>query len=184
MPGLWDQNQTSESWIDPNDIANGFYPHLRKVGPDNPEFLDVLAWLTSRGAPAAAKIRAQRALTANGPGRWLPAELTYESAQGSVVFDAALVFNFPHITLVELKNYFHFGDASVWETYPGPRHPAAYVTLSPIGAAWPEQGDNCFRPAPTDRYDYGAEYVDPTGRYRKERRMWAFFALGVWVKVV
>ena len=169
--------------IDPHDVANGFYPHLRKVGPGDAEFLDVVSWLKSKGAPAKTSLDAQRAMTVNGPGKWMPAEIIFAGENGAVLrLDAALVFNFPHVALTELKQFFRFGDPTVLEWYPGIRQPVAYVAVSPIGAAWPEQGPDCYRPTDADRNDYGAEYTDATGRYRKERRSWVFVSFGVWVK--
>jgi len=169
--------------IDPHDVSNGFYPYLRKVGPEDTEFVDIVSWLKTKGAPAKTSLEAQRAQTVDGPGHWLPAEIVFEAENGAKLrLDAALVFNFPHVALVELKQFFAFGNPSVLEFYPGLRQPVGYVSVSPIGAAWPEQGANCYRPADTDRYEYGAEYVDSTGRYRKERRSWVFISFGVWVK--
>ena len=169
--------------VDPQDVSNGFYPHLRKVGPEDPEFLDILSWLKAKGAPAKTRLEAQRAQTVDGPGRWLPAGIVFETTDGNILhLDAALVFNFPHVALVELKQFFRFGDPSVLELYPGPRQQVGYISVSPIGAAWPEQGDDCFRPADTDRFEYAAQYVDASGRYQKERRRWAFVSFGVWVK--
>jgi hypothetical protein len=169
--------------VDPRDISNGFYPHLRKVGPEDPEFLDILSWLKSKGAPAKTRVQARRAQTVDGPGQWLPAEIVFETESGSVLrLDAALVFNFPHVALVELKQIFRFGDPSILELYPGPRQPVGYLSVSPIGAAWPEQGEDCFRPTDADRFEVGAQYMDSTGRYQKERRRWVFVSFSVWVK--
>ena len=169
--------------IDPQDVSNGYYPHLRKVGPGDPEFLDVISWLKSKGAPRQTELYASRAQTVDGPGRWLPAQIRFHGENGmEISLDAALVFNFPHVALVELKQFFAFGNPNVLEFYPGIRQPVAYVITSPIGAPWPEEGANCFRPADSDRNDYGAEYIDTTGRYRKVRRSWVFVSYGVWIK--
>jgi hypothetical protein len=169
--------------IDPSDVSNGYYPHLRKVGPEDPEFLDIISWLKSKGAPAKTVLQAQRAQTVDGPGKWLPAEIAFETESGAVLrLDAALVFHFPHVALVELKQFFRFGDPARLELYPGPRQPVGYVSISPIGVEWPEQGERCYRPADSDRFDYGAEYVDRTGRYHRERRRWVFVSFAVWVK--
>jgi hypothetical protein len=190
MPTFTDQTDSltnnparSGPAIDPHDVANGFYPHLRKVGPEDAEFLDILSWLKSKGAPGNTVLQAQRAQTADGsPGRWMPAEIVFEANGARMRLDAALVFNFPHVALVELKQCFGFGNAAQLEFYPGPRQPVSFVPLSPIGAAWPEQGEDCYRPADADRFDYGAEYVDASGRYLKERRRWVFVSFGVWVE--
>lgn len=171
--------------IDPNDISNGFYPHLRKVGPTNPEFLDVIAWLKSKGAPPNTDLKAERSMTVDGPGRWMPAQISWSMADGSMRplgLDAAMMFNFPHVALTDLQQYFGFGNPNVLTFYPGLRQPVSFITVSPIGTAWPEQGANCFRPADSDRSDYGAEFIDQTGRYRKEQRSWMFVSYGVWVK--
>lgn len=174
----------SDGSINLTDISNGFYPHLRKVGVDNPEFLDVVAWLKSKGAPRKTTLMAQHTETPDGPGRWLPTQIVFDNENGPTLgLDAAMVFNFPHVALVDLKNFFGFGNPAVTELYPGIRQTVGYVQISPIGAAWPEQGENCYRPADSDRSDYGAEYIDQTGHYRKNRQSWAFISYGVWVKL-
>jgi len=170
--------------IDPNDISNGFYPHLRKVGPSNPEFLDVVSWLKSKGAPRKTSLVAKRAEALDISGRWMPTEIVFAADNGTVLgLDAAMVFNFPHVALVDLKVFFGFGNPSLTELYPGIRQTVGYVQISPIGAAWPEQGENCYRPADSDRSEYGTEYIDQTGHYRKDRHSWAFISYGVWVKL-
>jgi hypothetical protein len=173
-----------EAQIDPKDISNGFYPYLRKVGPTDPEFLDVIEWLKSKGAPAATHLVPHWAPAINGPGGPLPTGIVWESLSGtSTELDAAMVFNFPHVALVELKHLFGFGDPNVLEFYPGPRKAVSYLEASPIGEAWPEQGQGAFRPAANDSFAYGDEFTDSTGRFRKERRQWAYLSYPVWLKV-
>jgi hypothetical protein len=183
VPLLFNTLDGSGPSIDPKDISNGFYPHLRKVGPLDPEFLDIISWLQSKGAPRKTSLAADRSQTVDGPGRWMPAQITFESEEGNQLrLDAAMVFNFPHVALTDLEQFFRFGNPSVLEFYPGLRQTVSFITISPVGAAWPEQGENCFRPADSDRLEFGAEYIDQTGQYRKDRRTRMFVSYGVWVK--
>jgi hypothetical protein len=172
-----------DPYLNPDDLSNGHYPHLRKVGAEDPEFLDVVSWLEHKGAPPFTRFYVPKGLSLDGANAILPTEMHWESSgRETLKLDAALVFNFPHVALTELKRHFGFGDPNVLEMYPGPRQPVSFVTVSPIGESWPEQGSGVFRPASADHYEYGAVYVDPTGEYRKEKRHWAFVPYGVWVK--
>jgi len=176
----------SEAAFDPRDLSNGHYPHLRKVAVDDPEFLDIQNWLASKGAPRFSRFFVPKGLGLAGDNLILPTELHWAGASGeagdTLKLDAALVFNFPHVALVELKKVFGFGNPNVLEMYPGYRQPVEFVVKSPIGAAWPERGENAFRCSEADREPYGAVYQDATGRYVKEKRYWAFISFGVWVK--
>jgi hypothetical protein len=176
----------SEAKYDPKDLANGYYPHLRKVAVDDPEFLDIQSWLVSKGAPRFSRYFVPQGVSWFNEKAILPTEMVWEGAKkeanGLLRLDAALVFNFPHVALVELKKAFGFGDPNVLEMYPGFRQPVQYVLRSPIGAPWPEKGENAYRPSEADREPYGAVYADPTGRYVKERHSWAFISYGVWIK--
>jgi hypothetical protein len=171
-----------EAQYDPRDLANGYYPHLRKVGEADPEFQDVLAWLERKGAPRHSRLFATRGVSTDGSPSLLPTQIEWRSSGFETHLDAALVFNFPHVALTELQRLFGFGNPNVLEFYPGLRQPVAYVWRSPVGEAWPQQGPNAYRPADGDRSEYGSEYVDQTGRYRKEKRHWMFVSYGVWLK--
>jgi hypothetical protein len=171
-----------EGQYDRTDLSNGFYPHLRKVGEADPEFQDVLSWLASKGAPRHTRLFAPRGVSTDGSPSLLPTQIEWKMNGFEAVLDAALVFNFPHVALTELKQAFGFGNPNVLEYYPGLRQPVAYVWRTPVGEAWPQQGPNAYRPASGDRSEYGTEYVDQSGRFRKEKRHWMFVSYGVWVK--
>ena len=176
----------SEATYDPRDLSNGHYPHLRKVAIDDPEFLDIQRWLVSKGAPAYSRLYVPKGLSVEGDNPILPTEMHWDKAYDgaeTLKLDAALVFNFPHVALVELKHAFHFGDPNILEMYPGLRKPVEYVAHSPIGVAWPEKGANAFRPSEFDHEAYGATYFDETGTYRKDRYGWAFISYPVWIRL-
>lgn len=183
----------SEATYDPRDLSNGHYPHLRKVAIDDPEWLDINRWLTSKGAPAYTRLFVPKGLAAPGDNPILPTEMWWEGSKtdssGILKLDAALVFNFPHVALVELKHAFAFGDPNVLEMYPGYRKPVQYVAQSPIGARWPERDSEAgaaFRPSEFDQHNpmpYGTTWHDATGAYRKDRRGWAFVSYPVWVRL-
>jgi|RhiMetdeSRZDD1v2_1073273.scaffolds.fasta_scaffold152051_2 hypothetical protein len=173
-----------EATYDPRDLSNGHYPHLRKVAIDDPEFLDIQRWFTSKGAPAYSRLYVPKGLGVEGDNLILPTEMHWNNQNGETLkLDAALVFNFPHVALVELKHAFHFGNPNILEMYPGLRKPVRYVAQSPIGAPWPERGPNAFRPSEFDKEPYGATYFDATGSYRKDRYGWAFISYPVWIKL-
>lgn len=173
----------SEATYDPRDLANGHYPHLRKLAADDPEFLDIQRWLTSKGAPAYTRLYVPKGLGREGDNLILPTEMHWErNGAETLKLDAALVFNFPHVALVELKQAFGFGNPNVIEMYPGLRKHVEYVVHSPIGVPWPEKGENAFRPSEFDKEPYGATYFDESGHYRKERHGWAFISYPVWVR--
>ncbi len=176
----------SEANYDPRDLPNGHYPHLRKVAIDDPEFLDIQRWFSSKGAPAYSRLFVPKGLGVEGDNLILPTEMHWDKAYGgaeTLKLDAALVFNFPHVALVELKHAFGFGDPNIVEMYPGLRKPVEYVAHSPIGAPWPEKGANAFRPSEFDKEAYGAVYHDESGAYRKDRFGWAFISYPVWIKL-
>lgn len=183
----------SEASYDPRDLSNGHYPHLRKVAIDDPEFLDIQRWLTSKGAPPYTRLFVPKGLGVAGDNLILPTEMHWDQRDrqewedgprdATLKLDAALVFNFPHVALVELKHYFHFGNPNIVEMYPGLRKPVEFVVHSPIGVPWPEKGANAFRPSEFDKEAYGATYHDETGAYRKERFGWAFISYPVWIKL-
>lgn len=173
----------SEATYDPRDLANGHYPHLRKLAADDPEFLDIQRWLSSKGAPAYTRLYVPKGLGREGDNLILPTEMHWErNGAETLKLDAALVFNFPHVALVELKQAFGFGNPNIIEMYPGLRKPVEYVVHSPIGVPWPEKGENAFRPSEFDQEPYGATYFDESGHYRKERHGWAFISYPVWVR--
>lgn len=176
----------SEASYNPRDLSNGHYPHLRKVAIDDPEFLDIQRWLTSKGAPAFSRLFVPKGLGLEGDNLILPTEMHWDGAHteldGVLKLDAALVFNFPHVALVELKHAFRFGDPNIVEMYPGWRKPVEYVAHSPVGVPWPEKGPNAFRPSAFDQEPYGATYFDEAGAYRKEKHGWAFISYPVWIK--
>jgi hypothetical protein len=181
-------NNMSVSGINPTDLANGYYPHLRKVAVDDPEFLDIQKWLVSKGAPKGWRLDARRGTDPLRGDAILPTEMVWEGApreaDGVLRLDAALVFNFPHVALVELKKAFGFGNPNVLEMYPGLRKPVQYVTRSPIGAHWPERGTDAYRPSPdnprAEGFAEGDVYEDATGRYKLTRE-WSLFArVPVW----
>ncbi len=166
------------------DVANGYYPQLTKVDLNSPEFLSVVEWLVSKGAPVP-KASVIAAINPGGAGHLMPTNLVFSNAAGSSLeSDAALVFNFPHVTLVELKNAFGFGDSKVLEFYPGRQatNVPAPVVASPIGVAWPEQGPNAFRPSADDHFPIGATYSDASGTYFKDFYQWVFVTCPVWRK--
>ena len=176
----------SEPAYNPQDLANGRYPHLRKLALDDPEFQDILNWFASKGAPPYSRLYVPKGLGLAGDNLLLPTEIHWDntlSGDNPLKLDAALVFNFPHVSLVELKHAFRFGDPNIVEMYPGLRKPVEYVTRSPIGAPWPEQGGNAFRPSPFDKEPYGVSYFDETGSYRKEKRGWAFISYPIWIRL-
>lgn len=171
---------------DPKDLSNGHYPHLRKLAVDDPEFQDILNWFIEKGAPVYSRLYVPKGISIDGSNSVLPTEIHWDNTlegDSPLKLDAALVFNFPHVALVQLKHAFRFGNPNVTEMYPGLRKTVEYVTHSPIGVAWPEQGENAFRPSQFDKEAYGAIYFDETGSYRKEKRSWAFFSFPVWVKL-
>jgi len=173
----------SEATFDPRDLSNGHYPHLRKVDIDDPEWGAVLEWLYSKGAPRFTRLFVPKGLGQAGDNLILPTELHWERAGAETLkLDAALVFNFPHVALVELKQAFGFGNPNIIEMYPGLRRPAEYVVRSPVGVPWPEKGENAFRPSEFDKEPFGAVYFDQSGHYRKERHGWAFISYPVWVR--
>lgn len=176
----------SEPTYNPQDLANGRYPHLRKLAIDDPEFHGILNWFASKGAPAYSRLYVPKGLGLAGDQLLLPTEIHWDntlSGDNPLKLDAALVFNFPQVALVELKHAFRFGDPNILEMYPGLRKPVEYVTRSPIGVQWSEQGANAFRPSPFDQEPYGATYFDETGSYRKEKRGWAFISYPVWIRL-
>lgn len=174
----------SEATYDPKDLSNGHYPHLRKVAIDDPEWLDIHKWLRAKGAPAYTRLYVPKGLGQAGDNLILPTEVHYErGGDETLKLDAALVFNFPHVALVELKHAFGFGNPNQIEMYPGLRKPLKEVRYSPIGVPWPERGENAFRPSVFDTEPYGATYYDESGHYRKERWGWAFISYPVWVRI-
>lgn len=169
--------------FDPSDISNGFYPHLRKVGEADPEFLDVLGWLESKGAPGQLRLYADRGVSTDGSPSILPSQIEFTRGGQAVSLDAALVFNFPHVALVDLKNAFGFGNPNVLDYYPGIRREVAFIKRpSPIGEHWPEKGANAYRPADFDTLPIGVTWVDSTGSYLKVERGWWVVKYGVWIK--
>lgn len=177
----------SEATYDPKDLSNGHYPHLRKVAIDDPEWADINNWLASKGAPPFTRLYVPKGLGREGDNLILPTEMWWEaSGKETLKLDAALVFNFPHVALVELKKHFGFGNPNIVEMYPGLRKPVKFVEYSPIGARWPERDENgmaAYRPSELDDEPYGATWHDSTGTYRKERRGWAFISYPVWFRV-
>lgn len=172
----------SQASYDPNDLSNGHYPHLRKVGINDPELVDILNWFRSKGIPPYTRLYVPKGLGREGDNLILPTEMHWErSGAETIKLDAALVFNFPHVALVELKHAFG-GNPNIIEMYPGLRKPVSYVRYSPIGVPWPEKGENAFRPSVFDTEPFGATYFDETGHYRKERHGWAFISYPVWVR--
>ena len=168
----------------PKDLANGYYPHLRRLALNDPEWNDILSWFVSKGIPNYTKFYTPKGIdpVVNAV-VMLPTEIHWEkSGAETLKLDAALVFNFPHVALVELKNYFGVGDPRVLEMYPGLRKPLVEVARNPIGAPWPERGPNAFRPSAEDNFEYGAVVTTPAGTFTKERRGWAFISFPVWVR--
>lgn len=165
------------------DLSNGFYPYLRKFGMDDPEFLDILSWLQSKGAPAFLLN-----VYANMQGQKMPTQIIWDDGKGKALeMDAAIVYNFPHVALVDLKAYFEFGNPMITELYAGYRAPAKFVSVPVMGAAWPEEsearGVPCFHTVPHDGLNDGATYIDSKGSYLKVGRKFAFFTIeSVWVK--
>ena len=173
-----------EATYDPRDLSNGHYPHLRKLAIDDPEFADILQWLDSKTGCGAPTLYVPKGLAITGDNPILPTELHWKTEGDTPVkLDAALVFNFPHVALTELKVAFGKGNPNVLEFYPGLRKPVDFIFHSPIGAPWPEKGPNAFRPSEYDKEAYGTIYADSTGRYSKEREGWAFITFPVWRKV-
>lgn len=173
----------SEAAYDPKDLSNGHYPHLRKVAIDDPELADILRWFGSKRIPPYTRLYVPKGLGLEGDNLILPTEMHWErNGSETLKLDAALVFNFPHVALVELKQAFGIGNPNIIEMYPGLRKPVEYVLRSPIGVPWPERGENAFRPSEFDKEPYGATYFDESGHYRKERHGWAFISYPVWVR--
>lgn len=159
------------------DVANGYYPHLKPIGINDPEFTAVVEWVKSKGAPEPRVL-----VSASALGSLLPTELVFDNGRGAVLrADAAMFFNFPHITLTELKNVFGFGDPKVSEYYTVAREPKPTIIAadaSPIGEPLPQLGPNAFRPNDSDRLPVGTKWQG----YTKELRAWAFFEFPVWIK--
>lgn len=169
------------------DLGNGFYPQLRQVGAEDPEFKAVLAWLGSNGAPPITKIEAQKAACISSmpctpkPGGYMPAEVWFhDSKHGDLSLDAVLVYNFPHVALIDLENFYAFGDPKVLKWFNAPREPVKTISLAPVGEPWPDQCAKCFRAADTDSLEIGSRYEDTRGVFRKVRFWWAFFPQARW----
>lgn len=186
----------AEAVYNPNDLANGYYPHLRKVSVNDPEWAGIHEWFASFGIPKYARLVAPKGIAAPGDNPTMPTNVQWtrngapaEGTQdvGDVKnLDAAMVFNFPHIALVELIEFYGKPAPRVVPMYPGPRKRIAYVEYSPIGQRWPERDENgqtAFRPSVLDNEPYGATWTDASGVYRKERKGWAFISYPVWFKV-
>lgn len=186
----------SEAQYDPKDLSNGHYPHLRRVSEDDPEWKDIHQWFASFGIPRYARLVAPKGLAAPGDNPIMPTNIQWtrhgapaDGTQdvGDVKnLDAAMVFNFPHIALEELLEFYGKPKHATAQMYPGIRKPVKFVEYSPIGARWPERdeaGAEAYRPSQLDSEPYGAAWTDATGTYRKERRGWAFISYPVWVKV-
>lgn len=170
-----------EGSLTPGDVANGRYPHLRKVGAGDQEFVDVVLWLKSHGAPCPSRLYVAKGLGLPGDTLSLPTEMHWRLSSGDwLKLDAALVFNFPHVALVELEQAFRFGNPNVVKMYEGPRKPVQFVDASPIGDPWPERCPECYRPSVADKLPYGAKFTDPTGTYEREKWGWAFVSYPVW----
>lgn len=188
--------------IDPNDLGNGWYNHIRHVGPDDPEFLNILGWLILKGAPKDVILIAEPVNNPSDPNRFGPASLRFsepaavqalkneDSARKTYDLDASQAFNYPRTALIGLKVFFGFGNPNLLEDYPGIRQPLQYVEASPLGFPWPEQSTIYGRPAfhgsgvdNINKYPEDSVYTDSSGSYKKIQRKWAFFnAEPVWVK--
>ena len=180
------------------DLGNGYYPHLRKVGAADPEFLDVLAWLRSNGIPWHVRIFTPKGTDPAGFVTLMPDEIHWTKGdagdtagrpdlpeKGIKILEAALVFNFPHVALEELLEFYGLPKNTTHQMYPGPRKAVATIDQSPIGEAWPDRpGD--FRPSAYDQANplpYGTVWTDGTGSYVREKRGWAFVGYAAWKKV-
>lgn len=180
----------SEANFNPNDLSNGHYPHLRRLAVDDPEFLDIQFWLTAKGAPRFSRFFVPKGLGLGGDNLILPTEMWWEGAPGeaggALKLDATLVFNFPHVALVELKKAFGFGDRNILEMYPGYRKPLPLVIPAVIGAHWPERGANAYRPHEAnpraEGFNPGDTYRDATGSYIFTRERSLFSSVPVWRK--
>lgn len=172
---------------DPKDLSNGHYPHLRKVAIDDPEWLDINRWLTAKGAPPYTRLYVAKGLTWGNESGILPTEMHWKTDTDTPLkLDAALVFNFPHVALVELKRVFGFGDPNVLEMYPGVRKPAASIDQNPIGEPWPDRPGE-YRPSAYDQANplpYGTVWTDGRGSFVREKRGWAFISYPAWRKVL
>ncbi len=183
--------------IDPRDVGNGYYPYLRRVGPTDLEFLDIIAWLQLRGAPKDVTLVADND---GWTGKPLPARVRFSIAgspdalknnvldgSNSLIYneDALQMYNFPDNTLIGLKVFFKFGDPSVREFYPGLRQTVGYVVVDPIGIEWPsENGFHGSRVDNMNTFPEGAKFTRADGTYEKIGRRFAFFNIEpVWRKV-
>lgn len=169
------------------DLANGYYPHLRKLAADDPEWVDILAWFSSKGIPAYTQFATPRGIDpVKNLVVALPTEIHWNKPGAETLkLDAALVFNFPHVALVELKNYFSVGNPAAIEMYPGLRKPIVELPQNPIGAPWPEKGPNAFRPSDSDQRNplpYYSEVSVGGDRFIKERHGWVFVTYPIWVR--
>lgn len=185
-----------ETQYNPNDLANGYYPHLRKVSVTDPEWVGIHEWFATFGIPRYARLVAPKGIAAPGDNPTMPTVIQWTRngapADGTQdvgdvkTLDAALVFNFPHIALEELLEFYGKPKHATHQFYPGKRKAVVYAEYSPIGLRWPERDENgqqAFRPSVLDGLEYGAVWTDATGTYRKERRGWAFISYPVWFKV-
>ncbi len=179
--------------LDPNDVGNGFYVNLPRVGLNDPALADVMLWLESQGAPRPVAVYVDIMAGGNGQlgssviySKSGPAFFLYQTKDGVLYgHDVLLTFNFPHVTLTELENEFKFGTPNVFKPYPGPRKTLVVVEVNPIGVAWPDNCPVCFRPSDADRdgrFKEGDKYTDATGTYVRFQEGFAFFSHPVWRK--
>lgn len=111
-----------EQLPDPKDLSNGHYPHLPKVAIDDPRLIGILVWLLSKGIPPLTRFYTPKSVGPHVPARFMPTEIHWERPHAETVkVDAVLMYNFPHITLVELKQAFGIGNPNILEMYPGPQ---------------------------------------------------------------
>ncbi len=179
-----------------SDLSNGYYPHLRTVGPDDPEFLDVLKWIYSKGIPPYTRLFTPKGLDPHGFKSDMPVEIHWTKGDvgdttgrpdvaGIKILEAAMVFNFPHIALEELLVFYGLPKHTTHQMYPGPRKPVAVIDQNPIGEPWPDRpGD--FRPSAFDQQNplpYGTVWTYGGASYRKEKGGWAFISYTYWRKV-
>ncbi len=145
----------------------------------------VLSWLLRHGVPKSPLLTSQV--------RQLPPELggrvytTWDwvfrhPEKDPFPHDLGLALNAPAVLLVQLKEYYGFGDPRVWEPYPDPElkpDEVVVVVKNPLGA---ERAPGEYSPARGDRLPVGAAVTVDGVRYRKERRYWAFVPYAVWVR--